>query len=73
MIHIRPATEADFAALLQVQQAAFGEYANVYEVSGWTTETLDSLRQDAKEKYLRGRGGAWWWGPYAFGPWPVCA
>jgi predicted N-acetyltransferase YhbS len=52
MIHIRPATIADFAALLHVQQVAFGEYANVYQVSGWTTETLDSLRQDAKEKHI---------------------
>jgi predicted N-acetyltransferase YhbS len=52
MSHIRPATEADFAALLHVQQAAFGEYANLYEVSAWTTETLDSLRQDAKEKRI---------------------
>lgn len=52
MIRIRPATEADFAAILQVQQAAFGEYADVYEVSAWTTETLDSLRQDAKEKRI---------------------
>ena len=52
MIHIRPATEADFSALLQVQQAAFGEYAAVYKVSGWTTETLDSLKDDAKEKHI---------------------
>ncbi|MBI3356737.1 MAG: GNAT family N-acetyltransferase [Nitrospirae bacterium] len=52
MIHIRPATEADFSSLLQVQQAAFGEYANLYEVSAWTTETLDSLRQDAKDKRI---------------------
>ena len=52
MIHIRPATEADFTALLQVQQAAFGEYAAVYTVSGWTTETLDSLREDAREKHI---------------------
>ena len=52
MIHIRPATEADFSALLQVQQAAFGEYAAVYKVSGWTTETLDSLKEDAKEKHI---------------------
>jgi len=52
MVHIRPATEADFSALLQVQQAAFGEYAAVYKVSGWTTETLDSLREDAKEKHI---------------------
>ena len=52
MIHIRPATEADFQALLQVQQEAFGEYASVYKVSGWTTETLDSLKEDAKEKHI---------------------
>lgn len=52
MVHIRPATEADLPALLHVQQAAFGEYANVYTVSGWTTETLDSLREDAKEKHI---------------------
>jgi predicted N-acetyltransferase YhbS len=52
MIHIRSATEADFPALLQVQQDAFGEYASLYKVSGWTTETLDSLREDAKEKHI---------------------
>jgi predicted N-acetyltransferase YhbS len=52
MIHIKPATEADFSALLQIQQAAFGEYAAVYKVSGWTMETLDSLREDAKEKHI---------------------
>ncbi|HKP00342.1 MAG TPA: GNAT family N-acetyltransferase [Nitrospiraceae bacterium] len=52
MIPIRPATEADFPALLQVQQAAFGEYAAVYKVSGWTTETLDSLKEDAREKHI---------------------
>ena len=52
MIHIRPATEADFPTLLQVQQEAFGEYASVYSVSGWTTETLDSLKEDAKEKHI---------------------
>lgn len=52
MIRIRPATEADFAALLHVQAAAFGEYTAVYEVSAWTTETLDSLRADAKEKRI---------------------
>jgi predicted N-acetyltransferase YhbS len=52
MIRIRPATEADFATLLQVQEAAFAEYANVYEVSAWTMETVDSLRQDAKDKRI---------------------
>ncbi len=52
MIRIRPATEADFESLLAVQQAAFGEYASVYEVSAWTTETLESLKADAKDKRL---------------------
>jgi len=52
MIHIRPATESDFDALLYVQHAAFGEYAAVYKVSGWTTETLESLREDAREKHI---------------------
>lgn len=52
MIHIRPATESDFDALLHVQQAAFGEYSAVYKVSGWTTETLESLREDARDKHI---------------------
>jgi predicted N-acetyltransferase YhbS len=52
MIRIRSATETDFEAILKVQQAAFGEYTTVYEVSAWTTETLDSLRDDAKEKRI---------------------
>ncbi|MDF0664655.1 MAG: GNAT family N-acetyltransferase [Nitrospira sp.] len=52
MVHIRAATEVDFPALLQVQQAAFGEYAGIYKVSGWTTETLESLKEDAREKHI---------------------
>lgn len=52
MTLIRPATEADFEAILKVQQAAFGEYAQIYQVSGWTTETLESLKADAKEKRI---------------------
>lgn len=52
MVQVRPATEADFPVLLQVQQAAFGEYAAVYKVSGWTTETLESLQEDAREKQI---------------------
>jgi predicted N-acetyltransferase YhbS len=52
MVHIRPATEVDFPALLRVQQTAFGEYADIYKVSGWTTETLDSLKEDAREKHI---------------------
>jgi predicted N-acetyltransferase YhbS len=52
MMRIRPATEADFEAILNVQQAAFGEYTNLYETSAWTTETIESLRQDAREKRI---------------------
>jgi predicted N-acetyltransferase YhbS len=52
VVHIRPATEIDFPALLQVQQSAFGEYSGVYNVSGWTTETLESLKEDAREKHI---------------------
>jgi predicted N-acetyltransferase YhbS len=52
MIRIRPAIENDFEAVLDVQRAAFGEYANVYEVSAWTTETLESVKQDAREKRI---------------------
>ena len=52
MVHIRPATESDFPALLHVQQIAFGEYAGVYKVSGWTRETLESLKEDAREKHI---------------------
>jgi predicted N-acetyltransferase YhbS len=52
VIHVRPATEVDFPALLQVQQAAFGEYAGIYKLSGWTTETLESLKEDAREKHI---------------------
>ncbi|MBL8039138.1 MAG: GNAT family N-acetyltransferase [Nitrospira sp.] len=52
VVHIRPATEADFPAILSVQQSAFGEYVGVYTVSGWTTETLESLKEDAREKHI---------------------
>lgn len=52
MIRVRPATELDFSAILEIQRKAFAEYAAVYEVSAWTTETLDSIREDAKEKRI---------------------
>jgi hypothetical protein len=35
-----------------VQKVAFGKYDKVYRVSGWTTETLDSLKEDAREKRI---------------------
>lgn len=49
---IRPARERDFPEILRVQAEAFGEYADVYEISAWTKETLESLAQDAKEKHI---------------------
>lgn len=49
---IRPAREQDFPEILRVQGDAFGEYAGVYEISAWTKESLESLAQDAKEKYI---------------------
>jgi predicted N-acetyltransferase YhbS len=52
VILIRPATEIDFPTLLQVQRVAFGEYTGLYNVSGWTTETLESLKEDAREKHI---------------------
>lgn len=52
MIRVRAATEGDFPTILEIQRKAFGEYAAVYEVSAWTTETLDSIREDAKEKHI---------------------
>ncbi len=52
MVHIRAATEADFSEILLVQQSAFGEYASVHTVSGWTTETLESLKGDARDKQI---------------------
>ena len=52
MVHIRPAIEADFPSLLHVQQIAFGEYVGIHTVSGWTTETLERLKEDAREKHI---------------------
>jgi predicted N-acetyltransferase YhbS len=52
MMLVRTATEDDFPALLKVQREAFGEYATVYEVSAWTTETIESLKEDAKDKRI---------------------
>ncbi|MGH7230177.1 MAG: GNAT family N-acetyltransferase [Nitrospiraceae bacterium] len=52
MLEIRSATEQDFDAILEVQRAAFGEYAGVYKASGWTSETLESLQRDAQEKKI---------------------
>ena len=52
MVKIRPAIEQDFSAILEIQRAAFGEYAGIYKASGWTSETLESLQRDAQEKNI---------------------
>jgi ribosomal protein S18 acetylase RimI-like enzyme len=52
MIVVRRAIEQDFPAILKVQREAFSAYLNVYEVSAWTTETLESITLDAKDKAL---------------------
>ncbi len=52
MLTIRSATERDFPDILRIQRDAFSEYVNVYEVSAWTTETLESLAADAREKAI---------------------
>lgn len=52
MIKIRRATERDFPDILKIQREAFSEYLNVYEASAWTTETLESIRQDATDKAI---------------------
>jgi predicted N-acetyltransferase YhbS len=52
MIHIRAATETDLQTILHVQQQAFREYAGLYETSAWTSETLDSVKNDARDKHI---------------------
>lgn len=49
---VRPAGERDFQEILRIQGEAFGEYADTYEISAWTKETLESLERDAKEKHI---------------------
>lgn len=52
MILIRRATERDFPDILRIQREAFSEYLRVYEVSAWTTETLESIQLDAADKAI---------------------
>ncbi|MGH7254474.1 MAG: hypothetical protein ACREI3_01735 [Nitrospirales bacterium] len=46
----RGATERDGGDTLRLQRAAFSAHLNLYEVSAWTMETLESLARDAKDK-----------------------
>ncbi|MEW6544536.1 MAG: GNAT family N-acetyltransferase [Nitrospirota bacterium] len=52
MLTVRRAAKNDFPAILRIQREAFSEYARVYEVSPWTTETLESLESDAADKAI---------------------
>lgn len=52
MLRIRPANEEDFPAILAVQRDAFSEYEGTYRTSGWTTETLEDVKRDAREKRI---------------------
>ena len=52
MLRIRPASDLDFPIILEIQRLAFGQYEGTYKTSGWTTETLENLARDAKEKSI---------------------
>jgi predicted N-acetyltransferase YhbS len=52
MLHIRPSTDADFENILRIQREAFAEYFGTYTVTAWTTETLENLRREAREKKI---------------------
>jgi predicted N-acetyltransferase YhbS len=52
MLHIRAATELDFPHILDIQRQAFAEYEGTYKTSGWTTETIEDLQRDAREKKI---------------------
>ncbi|MER3424339.1 MAG: hypothetical protein C4293_15080 [Nitrospiraceae bacterium] len=52
MLRIRSADEEDFPAILTVQRDAFSEYEGTYKTSGWTTETLEDVKRDAREKRI---------------------
>ena len=52
MLHIRVAGEQDFASILEIQRLAFAEYEGTYQTSGWTTETMEDLQRDAREKKI---------------------
>ena len=52
MLHIRVANEQDFSSILQIQRQAFAQYEGTYKTSGWTTETIEDLQRDAREKKI---------------------
>lgn len=38
--------------MLDIQRRAFAEYEGTYKTSGWTTETMDDVRRDARDKKI---------------------
>jgi predicted N-acetyltransferase YhbS len=52
MLQVRAATESDFPHILTIQRDAFAEYEGTYKTSGWTTETMEDLQRDAREKTI---------------------
>ena len=52
MLHVRVDSESDFSSILEIQRQAFAEYEGTYKTSGWTTETMEDLQRDAREKKI---------------------
>ena len=52
MLNVRTASESDFSSILAIQREAFAEYEGTYKTSGWTTETMEDLQRDAREKKI---------------------
>ena len=52
MASVRLATEADFPSILEIQRHAFAEYEGLYKTTAWTTETVEDLKRDAREKRI---------------------
>ena len=52
MVSIRQATDADFPSILEIQREAFAEYEGVYKTTAWTTETVEDMKRDAREKRI---------------------
>jgi predicted N-acetyltransferase YhbS len=40
----------DSDSILRIQREAFAEYLGTYNVTAWTTETIEDLKRDAREK-----------------------
>jgi predicted N-acetyltransferase YhbS len=52
MLSLRPANELDFPSILEIQRQAFAEYEGLYNTTAWTTETVEDMKRDAREKRI---------------------